>query len=83
MRVIKKTIYCDRCGKNLSKAEYRHMISFGTLRGKNPEEQYTEDFLGKDDAYFGEVKDFCAECTKGFYAWMDEKKEERKKKLGK
>lgn len=81
MRVIKKTIYCDRCGKHLSDAEYRHTISFGTMQGKDPEDEWMEDFLGKERAWLGDVKDFCAECTKEFYKWMDEKKEEKKGRL--
>ena len=58
MREIKTTIYCDRCGKKITDAEYRYAIDI---------------FCAAENCSEGDPKDLCLECTKSFGDWMEEK----------
>ena len=78
MREIIKTIRCDRCGKKLTTATYRHSIAIGITKQTNPKDEWLEDFLGDRYGLGGDLKDFCADCAKSFYEWMNQGKKDEK-----
>ena len=57
MREIKTTVYCDRCGKKITDAEYSYAIDI---------------FSAAENCTEGDPKDLCLECTKSFRDWMEE-----------
>ena len=74
MRKISKIIYCDKCGKVISKSEYSHSISIGVDKETAAKMETLNEFLETRREYFGDLKDFCASCTKSFYEWLKDTK---------
>lgn len=58
MRVIKQSLYCDRCKKNLDLADY----------------SCSENVVLKsseDEVAICETIDLCKDCTISFWRWME------------
>lgn len=51
---IKKTIYCDRCGKKIEETDYK----------------YTVDIFISTEKGFQDTKNLCKDCTESFRKWM-------------
>ena len=78
MRDIIRKVYCDRCGKELSAASYRHSLTITLDKGLLSTQEALDEFLDVHGDRFGDVRDFCADCTKSFYEWMKQGKQENR-----